>query len=76
MGSLPLYSGTPPGHIRARIAQHFSTFREVTLLVFEKVAYQGPSSPLPTPPRSSPKYVKRNVLGTTQGAHLGEEHVK
>ena len=51
-------------------------FREVTS-GFSKGTVPG-ASPLhpPGPLRMRKKKVKRNVLGTTPQAHLGEEHVK
>ena len=40
------------------------------------VPYQGRPLAPPQAPKNAQKYFKRNVLGTTQGAPLGEEHVK
>ena len=57
--------------------QHFSNVPSVKRPVgFAKILYQGRPLAPPQAPKNAPKQFKRNVLGTTRGAHLGEEHVK
>ena len=73
------YNNTLLGRVRRRVLKSSAflkhAFREVTCGFCKGTVPGAPPLPFPGPLRM-PKKIIQNVLGTTRGAHLGEEHVK